>query len=287
MSVPPTDMPRGPLAALLRRWYLVLPLVVLGVLAGARSATAHGVSYTAEARLVVGSEELAAYEVPGYAAASEQLAANYSRYLGLQQQQGRLEVTLAGLSGVRSLVATPIPDSSVIRVAVAADDETTAERAADLVAKYLRDLVNRDGGGDTGQQLADYSRLSAAVGRARAAQQQASALLGRAVATGKDASVPAYSSRLAQAERDLAVASIQQTAVANRYYSITSTGTNQLRVLGPATPTGDDGRSREERYMVLGLVVGLALALAASLLIERRPRRAVNALGSPHRGMDI
>ncbi len=156
MTHPDRLAPVSPLAALARRWYVGVPLAVLGLLAGIQYAAAGGVTYTAEARLVVGSDELAAYEVPGYAAASEQLAANYSRYLGVREAQGQLRFTLQGFEGITAVRASPIPDSSVIRVEVAGQSQRAALGAADAVADYLRDLVNR-GASDRDALLQTYA----------------------------------------------------------------------------------------------------------------------------------
>lgn len=278
MTHPDRLAPVSPLAALARRWYVGVPLAVLGLLAGIQYAAAGGVTYTAEARLVVGSDELAAYEVPGYAAASEQLAANYSRYLGVREAQGQLRFTLQGFEGITAVRASPIPDSSVIRVEVAGQSQRAALGAADAVADYLRDLVNR-GASDRDALLQTYAELSATVGRARAEQQASSAQLGRAVSTGQDAAVPALQRRLAAAETSLASATLRQQAVANQFFSTTSTGSNELRDLGPAVVSGDDRSTRAQRYGVLGLGLGLGLGLLAAVTLERRRRRA--ELGSP------
>src|SRR4051812_14334848 len=72
---------RDPLAAMKDRWVLCVVLAIALAAAGFGLSTRHQTQFTAEARLAVGSNSLQAYQVAGFAVASQALAANYARFV--------------------------------------------------------------------------------------------------------------------------------------------------------------------------------------------------------------
>ena len=77
----------SPLRSMARLWPVTVVLVAMGLGAGLAYAGQRPVDYTAEARLAVGGQTVAAQAVPGFALASQQLAADFARYVTPDQDQ--------------------------------------------------------------------------------------------------------------------------------------------------------------------------------------------------------
>ena len=104
------------MVALRRHKWLTALLVLIGIAGGIGLAMVRPTIYTAETRLAVAGGNLTAEAVPGFALASQQMAANYARYVDNAEEQGALESKL----GVRpqtvtEVVASPIPNSNVLQ----------------------------------------------------------------------------------------------------------------------------------------------------------------------------
>lgn len=129
----------------MRAWILSALVVVAGLVLGALAGAAVlGGRVSAETRLVVGDQTIRAQSVPGYALATMQLAATYSRLVSSDSVTGRMP------EGV-TVDASPIPDSGIVRVVAQADDEATAISAADTAAEALiaaADTAQSKSGGD-------------------------------------------------------------------------------------------------------------------------------------------
>lgn len=160
MSSTPGD---GPAARRPRRALSVviaaLCLIAATVLGGYAGWHTLGRQVTAEARLVVGQQTIQAQSVPGYALATQQLAATYSRLVG-----GDAMATVAPAGVVLS--ASPVPDSAIIRVQAVGADAAQVTAAADAAATALVDAVGKA----RGEQEADTGELTAARTALRAAQ---------------------------------------------------------------------------------------------------------------------
>src|SRR3954454_4215176 len=133
-AVPPSN----PLRSMLRLWPVTVVAVALGLAGGLAYDLTLPTSYTAEVRLAVGGQTVAAQAVPGFALASQQLAADFARYVGPQQDSAVLKQALGPRTAeVVSVAASPIPQSNVIRVEVVAHDSQTAVDGAHVVAQSL------------------------------------------------------------------------------------------------------------------------------------------------------
>ncbi|NAZ81527.1 hypothetical protein GTR02_06815 [Kineococcus sp. R8] len=275
MNTPyPASSPTTPLAALAKRWYLGVGLGLLGLAAGAGVSLLSPVTYVGESRVSVGSQSLDARVVAGYSLASQQLAADLSRYVNDQQAQGTLRPVLGASAGtVAGVAASPIPSSSVIRIEVTGTDGDAAARAATAVADSLVQRVN--GLTDTAPQdlLAQYTALSQQVAQLQSTLDTAQSDLG-AVRGGRSTpeEVAAVQQRVTDAESALSVAEVQQSALGERYRNaVTSTPSAAgLELIQPGTVTSDDQRSEAVRYGLAGLGGGLVLALGLATLAERR-----------------
>ena len=273
-SSPPSTAPATPLAALAKRWPWGVGLGLLGLAAGAGLSLTSPVDYVGESRVSVGSQSLDARVVAGYSLASQQLAADHSRYVNDQEAQGTLRPVLGDqVATVETIAASPIPSSSVIRVEVTGTDGPAAARAATAVADSLAKQVN--GLTDTKPQdlLAEYTAASQQVAQLQSTLQTAQSDLG-AVRGGRSTpeEIAAVQQRVTDAESALSVAEVQQSALGERYKgAVTSTpAAAGLEVIQPGTVTSDDRRSEALRYGLAGLGGGLVVALGLATLSDRR-----------------
>ncbi|MFK5582847.1 hypothetical protein [Serinicoccus sp. LYQ131] len=128
----------------------VLGLTLLG--AGVGAAVGSG-NHAYETRVVVGTRDLTAQQVPYYSTATVSLAETYARYV--TEEEG------ADLSPDVTVTASVIADSPVIRILATSSVEADAERAAEQTAENLIAEVNEGTTGrvaDLSQEIVDLSR---------------------------------------------------------------------------------------------------------------------------------
>ncbi len=121
----PARTRRPGVIALMVAAVVVIAAAAGGALLGQRLL---GTSVTAEAQLVVGDQSVRAQSVPGYALATQQLAATYARLIGAASEDAS---------------ASPIPDSAIIRVRATAPTQDEAVAKADAAATQLIATANR------------------------------------------------------------------------------------------------------------------------------------------------
>lgn len=289
MTVVPKSRPT-PLAALRAHKAIALLLVILGAAAGMAYALQAPRTYTAEVRLAVAGESLTAQAVPGFALASQELAANYARYVNNAEAQTSLNEDLGvEVGSVDEVTASPIPESNVIRIEVTARGETIAVRAAGQIADSLMERVNAPDGrqADADAALAEFTRLSADAAQAEQASLAADDALNNALGRASSGSprpgddIPALRNAAATAAAQLSVLEVQQQAVGQRYQTLIDEVDNaaRLTIALRATSRGDDRLVATQRYVLLGLAVGAVLATLVAIALERR--RAGSSAGSP------
>ena len=253
------------------------PMAVLAVLTaaaiGAGSALLVPTDYLAETRLAVGGNDLAAQAVPGFALASQEMAANYARYVNNAQEQSALESDLGIRAGaVEEVSASPIPQSNVVRIEVTARTPEAAVSAAAAVAKSLMDRVNDHSAADdeAAATLAEHADLSDQVADA----QQASAAAEDAV---NDAEPGADLTQLreaaASAAAHVAVLKVQQEALGQKYRSqiaATAESAANLGVVQDAAVSQDNLLARLQQFGLAGAALGAVLALRFAVRLERR-----------------
>jgi len=266
---------RDPLAAMRDRWVMCVVLAIALAAAGFGLSTTHQTQITAEARLAVGSNSLQAYQVAGFAVASEALAANYARFVsGSPATSKALEDSLHGRTEeIVSISASPIPDSNVVRIEATATDSEVALAAAGAVAKSLVERVNAGSAEKPGELLDEHQQLSSAVVRQ---QSKVDRLIGRrGVANLEGRPTDEIEAVLAQAKARLATLQLRQTATGVAYQQTFTQPTveNGLREIQPAAISGDDERQTQQLYTASGLLVGLLLGLVLSNLLEGGARR--------------
>lgn len=265
----------SPLTALRRHWGVGLGLVVAGAVLGAGVGAVLPASFTAESRIAVGSNDLAALSVPGYAYAASQLATSTARYVDNSQALGALDPVLgADADTVSAVSASPIPESNIIRVEVTADEEDVAQRGAATLTDYLIEQANRvNSSSNADDLLTEYTELSQQVAEASIARDDAVQAI-----EATSAIVPPTAAARAQVvdlSAQLDVLQRRQEALGTAYENaVTSDDLSyQLVTVAEAAPSYDDATSQIQRYGLLGLVAGLLAALLASVLLERRARR--------------
>lgn len=265
----------SPLAALRRRWVVALVLTVAGAVAGAAVGAALPTSYTAEARVAVGSTDLSALSIPGYALGSQQLASNIARYVGQSGAKAAVQASLGGAAdSVSALDASPVTSSNIIRVEATAGEAATARAAADAAAQYLvsqSSVVN--GGGSTEELLAAYTDLSQKVAAQMAVRDAAKAAL-EALPAGSP-TIPAATATYVSTSAAYDTLAVQQSAASSAYKNASSDAaeTYKLVVVTPGADSYDTARSALERYALVGLAAGLLLALLVTTLLGRRAAR--------------
>lgn len=266
--------PSTPLNALARRWWLALLLVVVGGGAGAVFGGLQAPTYTGEARVAVGSESLDARIVAGYSLAATQLASDIARYVNDAQAQAALAPVLGDAArDVSTVAASPIADSSVVRIEVQATTRKAAVDGAQAVAQQLADQVNATTTESADTLLQQYTQLSTQVATAQQTASDAQGALASAIA-GEQAQpvVDAARTAVEQANSALAVLEVQQQALSQRYRSaVTNTpAAAGLRVVQTGQLAGDDRGSHVQKFGLAGAVLGLLVALLVAVVLDRR-----------------
>ncbi len=284
MSEPPTAQPVTPLEAVRSHLALCAVLVFVCIAAAVGYGLAQPGVYQAESRLAVEGASLSAQAVPGFALASQELAANYARYVNNAEEQLSLESDIgAPEDSVVEVTASPIPESNVVRIEASALSPETAVEAAEYLADDLRRTVNESSVRNeaANEALAAYTDISGQVASAEQARNAAQNAVDRVVAGVEEGNLGALRQAAAAAAAQLAILEIQQTALGERYRALVAenVGTaSQLTVVQEAVSTGGDLAARLQRYGVAGAAVGGLLAVVASTLLERRrvTRRATD-----------
>lgn len=278
----PPGGPVTPMTSLRRHWVVGAVLVLAGTALGAGAGALLPPEYTAEARVAVGSNDLRAIAVPGYAYGAGELASSTARYVDNSQALGELEPVLGEDAAlVETVAASPIPESSIIRLEVTATDEAVAVRAADALTDHLLEQAERVNSSSDADALLDrYAEVSTQVADASAAVSTATSAAG-AVADDPEA-LAAATAEVARLTAALQVLQVQQSAVGGQYESAVDAQdvSYQLRQVAAAAPASDTASAQVQRYGVLGLAVGGLLALVVAVALDRRGGRRATGGGS-------
>lgn len=252
---------------------------MLGGALGIGSVLLRPTTYTAEARLAIGGNDLAAQSVPGFALAAQQLASNYARYVDQTADPAALGTAADSMPGtVVGVTASPIPASSIIRVEVSA---TGAELARTVAQQVADDLTKQVNGGHTKPStvLAEYVSLAGQLSKAQMITSLAQTDLETLTTDHPNQTANIAKARTAVNDATAKAASIalQRDVLRARYTDLTETETNasNLSVVRDAMISRDDRRSRIERYGLVGAGVGVLVSLLIS--VRRDRRRTVSA----------
>ncbi|MDQ1485293.1 MAG: hypothetical protein QOJ62_986 [Actinomycetota bacterium] len=279
--------PSSPLRSAARFWPVTAILIALGLAAGFAAASRHAATYTAEARVAVGGQDLSSQAIPGFAQASQALAADFARYVSLPQQGPAIEKGLpGGISQVLSLSASPVPSSNIISIEATSHRPDVAVAAVRLAMNALMTAVNNPAKATLpARLLTQYQAMAAQVAQASvtldAAKQHLAVLT--ADKTSTDADIAAARAAVVAAGSAYDGLKIQQSALGNRYQAAaTSTApSSDLSIIQQASVIFDNKRSSKDKFALAGAGAGALLALViAALLARMRPKRSSRA---PHR----
>lgn len=276
--MPTTDNGSGSALAALRRHWLVAALAVLLLtLAGVAVGLTRPITYTGETRLAVGKGEMSALNIPGYPTAAKEMASNYSRW-----------VTDQGVSGIKppagtiSLSASPIPESSVIRIEATSTDPDTAVKASQTAADALvAEVAKARAENDPAEIMKDIVAHAPDLSKAQAGAGGNLAQYNRDL--GNKASADVLAADLeAYAKADTARAQLQaeQDARLDRYRRVVSQSSTEadLVPIGQgAQIVSNDRNSTVQRTAMLGFGAGVLLALLVAALLDRRRRASTRA----------
>ncbi|HWI74895.1 MAG TPA: hypothetical protein VNT55_23235 [Baekduia sp.] len=271
-SAGPATAVVGPVAAMLRRPLLVISIVALCAGAGLALGLHRSPVYSAESRLGVGNTDIESQALPGYVAATQSLAGSYSRAIDSDAVLAKLSRSLnqpSALLGAR-LSASPIAESSVIRVESRSTASTDAVRLANAGARELVRYVST-----LGTSRAESAKLLRSL---RAASLETERLDRRRTRlTKRDAKNPSASlqSRIQETAADAAAAEARAKALGVQYASAQQNMPKAafVNVLSSARGAASDRASAIQTRVFTGLVAGLLLAAAlATALANRRPR---------------
>ncbi len=264
---PFTRAASNPFHALRRHWVSGTLITLLFAAIGVACAFVVPVTYTAEARVAVGSGDLTSGAIAGFPLAASQLASNYARY-----------VNNAGVAGTDvpegvELSASQIPDSNVIRIEATSTDPAAAAAAANTAATSLIDAVNADGDPRAAAVFDEFAKASEADAKAQTELAAAQQVLDRLLAKDQSTNAAIKSARAAVTD---AAAKADQTsltagALRQKYTNLvanTSTAA-KLQLVRTAEATSSNRTSWIERLGLLGLVVGLAVSLVVAVRRER------------------
>ncbi len=258
------------LTALRRHWMVAALIVLIATLVGAGVALLRPTTYTAETRLAIGRGEMSSLNIPGYPTAAKDMASNYARWVTDQGVAG-----LRTPEGVTSLAASPIPDSSVLRIEAKSADPDQAVKASQMAADALMaEVAKARKENDPESVLKDItdhepelSRLNAGAGGTLAKYQ-------RDLVAEKPADVIAADlEEYAKVEAARARLQVQQDARKDRYRRLVSTASQEadLRSTGQeARVSANDRNSRIQRGAMLGFGAGALVALVLATVLERQ-----------------
>lgn len=257
----------SPLSAWGRRWKSAAALTVAGAALGAAVGFTVAPTYTAEARVAVGAGALSAGASAGFPQASSQIAASYARY-----------VNDLGLENGVSVVASPIPDSSIIRIEALSPSSSGAIDVANETVDRLTSEVNAQSEGDA--LLERYQEAAGRWAQAQGRLDEAQAGLDTLEANGNGTGARAQELRAETTRLSSRVASLLlvRDGVGEEYRlrneAVNSVG---LRTVAEASAADSDRVALVQRYAAIGLVLGGALSLVLAVYLERRRRDAQGA----------
>jgi hypothetical protein len=262
----------GPFAAIARHPFLFLFVVLLCTAGGVYVGVKREPIYTAEARLNVGNVDVNSEALPGYVVATQSLAASYSRGIDSQEVVGPVAAALhrSQVDVANHIEASPIPESSVIRVEATGLDRDGAVRlvnaASQSLARYVRGL--NPAGQTTDRLLAQYREAEIALARADETR--------RTIAR-RYAAKPTPDRRVAlrEATATLNTVKLRVQALAARYQSVQQDQpvNDFVQRLTTATTAASDRNSALAIRAFTGAVVGILLGAALVTALSNRRRR--------------
>lgn len=280
----------GPWATWRRFWPVAIIIPLATTAAGVTLTSERPPVYRAEARLAVGAGEMNALSIPGFPQAAEEMAADYARWVSHQGVEGQLQREGVGFA------ASPITDSSVIRIEAYSVDPEKARAGAQDAAEHLMEAVNEVTVENDPERVLDQIQdLVPVVTEARQATEVAQQEYLRAVEEElPESTVDERFEEYAAAETRLATQDLQLNGLRDRYRNLVSSRTTEsdLRVIRSAEVIDNDAEPVRERNALLGFALGVIVVAIVMAALDRwrqthpprpsrRERRAAAAAAGP------
>jgi hypothetical protein len=283
-SRPPRWEGLGPGEAILRhRMAAALPVLVLLVAAVAFGVGREAV-LTVESRVLVGRVDGPSAQIPGLSVANQQLASAYARLVGADSIQAAVKKDVGG--GHVDVTASPVPESTVIRIEAKAGQLGTARRGAraaatelvtyvqslnapnpsaeQLKASYNQAVATQD---DAAQKRDDLKvRLTQLRTPGSSAAQASAGDLGGAIAD--------TTAQLVDAQKATDLAKLDADTLALQYRDALDAQSNAvpLTVVTTGQFKGSDRRQTLALLATVAAVIGLGLGAVLAIVIDRRTR---------------
>jgi len=263
-----------------RRWYVVVLAVAAAAVIALAAVTVVPVRYRAEARLLVTAINVKPEALPGATAAAATLAGTYSRLLGTTDVMTEVAKAMGQPPGrvAARVSASPIPDSSIIRVAASGDTPEEATALADAAARALSAYVQRLTTAPAEPGVLDrYDAATKQLLAAQASQAQKQAEATQAAAGKNPQAAVAALVALQEAQAATARAQLTVDALAEQYKQSVggAPASALLQPLGAARAAGDNQAANRQAALLAGILVGVGLGAVVSLALEwRAVRRA-------------
>lgn len=259
------------IARVVPRLWLVVALAVLGAAAGLGATRLSPTSYHAEARVMVGQTAVSRQVDYSDLLASQLLAQTYADLAGsspVLKAAGDSLKPPATAADLEAKVSARAPVNSIYVIIGA--DASEATRAADIANAVAAALVAQapaESQTSKDLQTAIQNDLVAIDGQVSTTLSQIGTL------TGKPSLTADEQKQLTDLQAQLETLRSQRATLAA---GITTSGSNVLTLVDPASPPSDASSPRTVVNLGVGLLLGIALGIAVALLTSRRrvPRPA-------------
>jgi len=271
--------PPSPLQAVARHPLLALLPVLLLIGVGVGVASQRQPTYTAEARVAIGSFSPTEQSAPGAAYAGTQFASAYSRAITAQDVVRPVSrATHVAPAQVSShLSATPVPDSPFLRIQATGATAQQAEGLASAATGALMDYVRRSGATNT-QTTRLLQRFRDAQAKAEAATTASDRAKRDVNRNPNDASAR---SDLEKAQTDVETTSLRARGLRAAYLEQAQSTTSgiPMRVLNQADSASSDAGQKLRLILTVAAAAGIALGVAlATAVASRQWRRELPSL---------
>ncbi|MDO9441094.1 MAG: hypothetical protein Q7T73_09415 [Beijerinckiaceae bacterium] len=240
-------------------------VIALATGLGAAAGLTRKPVYTSSVDVGIGTGGLSGNSIPGYAQAVKALAANYSRTI----QSPAIANEIARNAGVdpvvvvRQVSASPIPDSSIVRLTVTSDDPEAAISLANSAAATFAEVIDKQIGSAT--DLVPLQQIKEAKLRVLEAQRTTRRL--------KADGVSRNNNRYLRAQAESESRNIRLRALTTRYEQSRATSNSLTsEVVRVTRSAATDRRSVFMLYTVFGFLIGTVLAFALWNVFPNRTR---------------
>lgn len=271
---PPSAVPVvGPLISSLRHPVLaVFPVVALLAL-GVGAALGTPAVHTAEAQVLVGRVDVESTAVPGFVSANENLAGLYARIADTSVIAAPVGEELGLSSGavLSQVTASPIPETSIVRIEASSENSLDAVVLAAEVAQELITYVEGNSVRPAGVEASLEAFETASAELLDAQDDLAAAQAALDQATGPSAAALSQDVVRAQAVVNTRQLRVDALAAAFRDTERGSGYRNSLQLIGEPQYVGSDTRSQLMLAVAFGVLVGLLLGTALATVRENWP----------------